>query len=265
MLILGNDGGFLFAGNFDWDNFFGKETSGLGFGSSLLAAERECILIFTRNLKIFRYVFAGFRHRVDAVLFFQERIDETPADSGVVNFRRALKCRFSLGHHERCAGHRFDATCDGKINFTGCDGPCGSSHGIHPRRTETIDGRAGDGIGKARQQKRHTSYVAIVFTGLIGAAEKNFIEARPIDFRIAPQQRANGNGGKVVCAHRGENPAEPPDWSSNRVANENGSGHLMPYAAGACPCATAVRCNKSRKTFSSLSLGGTLSSTFFAK
>ena len=80
-----------------------------------------------------------------------------------------------------------NAACDGEINFTGCDRPCGSSHGIHPRRTETIDGRAGDGIGKARQQKRHTSYVAIVFAGLIGAAKKNLIEARPIDFRIALQ------------------------------------------------------------------------------
>src|SRR5260221_3868707 len=265
MLIFGNDGGFPFARNFDWDNFFCKEAEGLSFGSSLLAAERECILIFARNLKLFRDVFAGFRHGVDAVLFFQERINEAPADGGVVNVRRALKRRFSFGHHERSAGHRFNAARDGEINFTGCDGPCSSSHGIHPRGAQTIDGRAGDGIGKARQQKRHASDVAIVFPSLIGAAEKNFIEARPIDFRIALQQRANRNRGKVVCAHGGENSAEPPDWSSYCVANENGSGHLMPYAAGTCPCATAVRCNKSRKTFSSLSLGGTLSPTLLAK
>ena len=144
MLIFGNDGGFLLAGDFDRDDFFCKEAGGLSFGSSLLAAERECILIFARNLKLFRDVFAGFRHGVDAVLFFQEWINESPADGGVVNFRRALKRRFSFGHHERSAGHRFDAACDGEINFTGCDGPCGSSHGIYPRGTQTIDSRAGN-------------------------------------------------------------------------------------------------------------------------
>ena len=54
------------------------------------------------------------RHRVDAVLRLHQRIDEAPADGGVVDLGRALERFRRLAHHERRAGHRFDAAGDAR-------------------------------------------------------------------------------------------------------------------------------------------------------
>src|SRR5258708_5180389 len=57
-----------------------------GLAGPLLASEREKILIFSRDVKFFGDVFAGFRHGVDPVLCFHQRVDEPPAERGVFHF-----------------------------------------------------------------------------------------------------------------------------------------------------------------------------------
>ena len=50
--------------------------------------------------------FSGrFGHRIDAVLFLHQLVDEAPADRGVMDRIAAAEGRFGLGHHERRAAH----------------------------------------------------------------------------------------------------------------------------------------------------------------
>ena len=48
---------------------------------------------------------AGLRHRIDAVLLLHRRVDEAPADRGVVDGVRPREGGLGLGHHERRARH----------------------------------------------------------------------------------------------------------------------------------------------------------------
>ena len=50
------------------------------------------------DLEFLRDVLAGLRHRIDAVLLLHQRIDEAPADGGVVDFGRARERLGRLAH-----------------------------------------------------------------------------------------------------------------------------------------------------------------------
>ena len=54
---------------------------------ALLAAQREAVLVGARDVELRGDVLAGLGHRVDAVLLLQARVDEPPADRGVVDLR----------------------------------------------------------------------------------------------------------------------------------------------------------------------------------
>src|SRR5664279_430900 len=105
----------LAAGHRDRRDFLGEIARCDRCSSALLRADRERVLIGARNLELLGDVLAGFRHRIDAVLRLHQRIDEAPADGGVVNFGRTRKRFRRLAHHERRPRHRFDAA--GDIDF----------------------------------------------------------------------------------------------------------------------------------------------------
>ena len=109
------------AGRFDRHDLFGEVAGGGGLAGALLRAQRKVILIGAGDLEFFGDVLAGLRHRIDAVLRFEHRIDEAPTERGVVDFRRARERLAGFAHHEGCSRHRFDAASDGEIHFAAAD------------------------------------------------------------------------------------------------------------------------------------------------
>ena len=66
-------------------------------------------------------------------------------------------------------------------------------------------------VRQSGQQQRHARDVAIVFAGLIGAAEEDFVEPRPVGLGVAGNQRLDWNRGEIVGAHLGERAAVAAD------------------------------------------------------
>src|SRR4029077_11631589 len=69
-------------------------------------------------------------------------------------------------------------------------------------------------------QQRHARDVTIVLAGLVGAAEIDLVELRPVDLGIARHQRLQRHRGEIVGAHLGERARVAADWCPYRVANE---------------------------------------------
>ena len=76
---------------------------------ALLAAIGEGVLIVARDVELFGDVLPGLRHRIHAVLRLHHRIDESPADGGVLDFMPCAKTLLGLAHNERCARHALHA------------------------------------------------------------------------------------------------------------------------------------------------------------
>ena len=92
-------------------------------GGALLRAQREGILVRARDLEFLGDVLAGLRHRIDAVLLLHHRIDEAPADRGVVDLGRARERASALPITNGARRHAFDAAGDRKLDLAGLDRP----------------------------------------------------------------------------------------------------------------------------------------------
>ncbi len=109
-----------------------------------------------------------------------QRIDEAPADGGVEDFGRARERFRGLAHDERRARHRLDAAGNGEIDFTGADGARGGADRIHARGAQAVQRACREPeSGRPASSSGHAGDVAVVFTGLVGAAEDDFLERRP--------------------------------------------------------------------------------------
>src|SRR5216683_2684888 len=120
VLVHANGSG-LAAGHRHRGDLLGEIARRDGLSGALLRADRERVLIGARYLEFLGDVLAGLGHRIDAVLRLHQRIDEAPADGGVVNIGRARKRFRRLAHHERRPRHRFDPAGNGKIDLAGTD------------------------------------------------------------------------------------------------------------------------------------------------
>src|SRR5690606_40406310 len=63
-------------------------------------ARGESVLVGARDGEVLGHILAGLRHGIDAVLLLHQRIDQTPADGGVVNLGVAREGGLGLGQHE---------------------------------------------------------------------------------------------------------------------------------------------------------------------
>jgi len=120
------------------------------------------------------------------------------ADGGVIKVSRTRESRVRFAHDERGARHGLNAAGNGEFVLPCSDGPRCAADGFHARRAKAIDGCAGDALWQAREQERHSRDVAVVFAGLIGAAEYDFIELLPVSIGIPLCQRAQRNRGEVI-------------------------------------------------------------------
>jgi len=111
------------------------------------------------------------------------------------------------------------------MEFAAFDAASGVGDGVHAGAAETIDGGAGDFDGKASEKEGHTADIAIIFTGLIGAAVEDVVERIPINHRVAFDEGFDGNSGKVVGADGRESTGVAADGRTNGVTDVS-EGHI---------------------------------------
>ncbi len=82
--------------NLDGDDFLGKATGLLGLGDLGLGARGEGVLVLAGDAELLGHVLCGLGHRVGIVDLLHQRIDEAPADGGVLDLlhgrRRSRPC-----------------------------------------------------------------------------------------------------------------------------------------------------------------------------
>ena len=154
----------------------------------VLAGKRHLVLRLTRDLVVGGHVLGGLGHRVDAVFLFHETVDEAPADRRVVHRVGAAEGGIHLRHHERRAAHAFHAAGDHQAGLAGADRPGGRPQRIQPGATQAVDRGTRHFQRQAGQQAGHTRHVAVVFAGLVGAAEDDVGDGLPVDARVARHQ-----------------------------------------------------------------------------
>src|SRR5690606_1973650 len=243
-------------------DFLSEEAGSLGGGGALLAAQGEGVLILTADLVVLSHVICSLRHGVDAIQLLHLRVDKAPANGGVLDLLRATKGRVSLAHHIGRAGHGLHTAGYGQLDLATGDGAKGAPHGIHTRGAESVKSHPGNGFRDAGQQCGHTSNVAVVFAGLVGAAHEHFVNGRRIQLRVALQQRAKWNRRQIIGAHRCQAAAEAADGCTHGVADKDFAGHSSPPA---WPWAAAVRASSARSASSSSARGASVVTTFSAK
>ena len=223
-----------------------------------LRAKGEGVLVGAAHLEFLGDVLAGLRHRIDAVLRLHQRVDEAPADGGVVDLRASLIGGLRLAHHQRRACHGFHAAGDDEVEFAGTDRSRGGPDGVEPRGAEPVHRRARHAVRQPGEQRRHARDVAVVLARLIGAAEDDFVDGLGKS-GMARQECPYRNRGEVVGPHFRQGAAVTADRRADRIANEGVAAHASP------PWARAVRACNSRSTPSSVAVGGGVSPTAPAK
>jgi len=96
----------------------------------------------------------------------------------------------------------------------------GITNGIESRTAEAVHRGAGHIERQAGQQRAHARDVAVVFAGLVGAAENHVAHGLPIELGMALHQRAQRHRAKVVGAHRRQCTAIAAERRANGVADE---------------------------------------------
>src|SRR6185312_278032 len=230
-------------------------------GVTLLAAQRERILILARDAVLRGHVFGGLAHGLDAIQRLQRRIDEAPTHRGVLDQLIAGERRGRLAHHERRTRHRLDAAGDRQFQLTGTDASRGATHRIHTGAAQAIERHARHLDRQAGQQQAHARDVTVVFAGLVGAAEKYFVDLLGIQPRVARQQRLQRHRAEVVGTDAGERAAVAADRGADAIDNE----YLAHHSAPSClPWAASVRACSARSVSSSAACGTGVSTTLAA-
>ena len=171
----------LAARHLDRHDLLGEDSpTRMRLAGALLRAEREGVLVVARDLVVLGDVLAGLRHRIDAVLLLHQRIDEAPADGGVLDLGRCAEN--ASGALPMTNGARvIDSTppAMAKSISPARIARAAVADRVEAGRAQPVDGDAGHAIRQARQQQRHARDVAVVLAGLVGAAEDDLVERAP--------------------------------------------------------------------------------------
>ena len=202
----------------DRHDLLGVAAALLRLGRAHLRGVGELVLILTADLEILRDVLGGLPHLVDAILLLHGGIDETPAQRRVVHFVLCAREGFGrLAHHERRPAHAFDAARNHQLGLATLDRARGFANGVETRTAQAIDREAGHAVGDPRQQQRHTSDVAVVLAGLVGATHDHVLDGCCGHTRGLFHEFAQGMRRKVVRPHRRKAAAVTADGSSDAV------------------------------------------------
>ena len=91
------------------------------------------------------------RHGVVAIGRLHLRIDEAPADGGVVHLGIAVEGAGRLGHDEGRAAHAFAAAGDDQVGLAAADRPRRHRHRIEARAAQAVERDAARAVGQARR------------------------------------------------------------------------------------------------------------------
>ena len=196
--------------------------------SAHLAVVGHAVLRFAFDLVVGGHVLGRLGHRVDAVFFFHQFVDEAPADGGVIHRVVTAEGTFGFGHDKGRAAHAFHAAGNHQIGFTGLDGARCRADGVHARAAQTVDGGTGQLHRQTRQQTAHVSHVAVVFTRLVDAAVKQVGDGRPVDVGVAGHQGFERDRAQIVSAYAGQSAAVTAEGGTDGIANKSlvHGGHL---------------------------------------
>ena len=97
----------------------------------------------------------------------------------------------------------------------------GGADGVQTRAAQAVDGGTGHVNGQTGEQTAHVGHVAVVFTGLVGAAVEHIGHGGPIDLGVAGHQGAQGHSAQVIGAHAGQRAAVTAKGRTDGVANKS--------------------------------------------
>ena len=198
-MLVGVEGARLSAvRNLDRNDLIGESTGVARRLPALLGGQCEGVLVLARDAALLDDVLGRLAHRVGVVGIGQARVGEAPAEGGVVQrLLAAREGRRRLGHHERCAGHRFDAAGDEDRAVAVGDGVRGADDRLHARAAQAVDGLASDADRHPGKQRGHAADVAVVLAGLVSRAQDHVVDVSGIDARPL-DQGSNDVRGEVV-------------------------------------------------------------------
>src|SRR5262249_62412638 len=120
----------------------------------------------------------------------------------------------------------------GEIHFAAADGARCVAARVQARRAQPVDGDAGHRVRQPGQEQRHARDIAVVLAGLVGAAEIDVIEPRPIGLAVAGDQRLDRHRGEIVGAYLGERAAVAADRRARPLADEDLPHRSLRFPAG---------------------------------
>ena len=88
--------------------------------------------------------------------------------------------RFGFSHDKRSARHTFDASGNHQLCIAASDRARGLTNCFQTRSAQSIHRHRRNGFRQTGQERCHAGNIAIVFAGLIGATEDNFIHRTPV-------------------------------------------------------------------------------------
>ena len=190
-------------------------------GGARLRAGGEGVLVRAADGKLLGDVLAGLGHRIDAVARLHHRVDEAPADRGVVHLAMTGEGSLGLGHHEGRTRHALDAARDHQFRLASLDGARRGDQRIHARAAKAVDRAARNALRQSCEQQRHAGDVAIVLARLVGAAEEHLVDGAPVDAAVPPHQRRERNRAEIVGAHARQSTRKAADRGPDVVADES--------------------------------------------
>ena len=169
----------------------------------------------------------------------KSRVHKAPPDGGVDEFAiAALKAALRLQGDEWCAAHALNATSNDHLGIANGNGVRGGGECLQARAAESIHRLPRNLNGVAGNEERHARDVAIVFAGLVSAAQDHIVDVGGVD-AASGNDRFKHRGGEVVGANASECTAVATEGGAQRL---NDPGLLQGAARGAALgewCATA--------------------------
>ena len=185
-----------------------EEARGLRLRVALLRLQRVLVLGAARHILLHAHVLRGLAEGDRVVAEVRHaRVGQAPSERGVHERPFAARERLRrLERDERRAGHALHAARDHQVGFAGADAPRRVVHRFESAAAQPVHRHAGDRLGQARKERRHSSDVAIVFTGLVRGAEHDLVDLAVSD--VGPlEDRADHMRSQVIRADRGERSA----------------------------------------------------------
>ncbi len=204
----------------DGDQLIGETSRLLGRGGAQLTAQGERVLIGAGNGKLIGDVFRRLRHGMDTVQGFHLRVNKAPADGGIFHLHVAAKGALRFTHHKRRPGHALHPAGDHQLRFTAFNRPRRDADRVEAGATQAVDGATGHALRQPGQQQRHARHVAVVFPGLVGAAQNHIVNARGIQPRVTLQQRFQRQRREVVGAHRRQSTTKTAKGCTHRITDK---------------------------------------------